>query len=37
MHGTGAFARHVRSRTGTGSLVNISSGAASSPYHSHFS
>jgi len=32
MHGTGAFARHVRSRTGTGSLVNISSGAASSPY-----
>lgn len=32
MHGTAAFARHVRSRPGGGSLVNISSGAATSPY-----
>jgi len=32
MHGTAAFARHVRSRSGTGSLVNVSSGAATSPY-----
>jgi NAD(P)-dependent dehydrogenase (short-subunit alcohol dehydrogenase family) len=32
MHGTAAFARHVRSRPGTGSLVNMSSGAATSPY-----
>ncbi|HEY5109974.1 MAG TPA: SDR family NAD(P)-dependent oxidoreductase, partial [Acidimicrobiales bacterium] len=32
MHGTAAFARHVRSRPGGGSLVNVSSGAASSPY-----
>jgi benzil reductase ((S)-benzoin forming) len=32
MHGTSAFARHVRSRPGEGSLVNISSGAAASPY-----
>ena len=32
MHGTAAFARHVRSRPGGGSLVNVSSGAARSPY-----
>jgi NAD(P)-dependent dehydrogenase (short-subunit alcohol dehydrogenase family) len=32
MHGTAAFARHVRSRAGGGSLVNVSSGAASSAY-----
>ena len=32
MHGTAAFARHVRGRPGEGSLVNISSGAASTPY-----
>ena len=32
MHGTAAFARHVRGRAGTGSLVNVSSGAASTPY-----
>ena len=32
MHGTAAFARHVRSRPGGGSLVNISSGAATMPY-----
>ena len=32
MHGTATFARHVRSRPGGGSLVNISSGAAASPY-----
>jgi NAD(P)-dependent dehydrogenase (short-subunit alcohol dehydrogenase family) len=32
MHGTAAFARHVRARPGTGSLVNLSSGAATSPY-----
>jgi NAD(P)-dependent dehydrogenase (short-subunit alcohol dehydrogenase family) len=32
MHGTAAFARHVRSRPGGGSLVNVSSGAASAPY-----
>jgi len=32
MHGTAAFARHVRSRPGGGSLVNVSSGAATSPY-----
>jgi NAD(P)-dependent dehydrogenase (short-subunit alcohol dehydrogenase family) len=31
-YGTAAFARHVRSRPGTGSLVNISSGAATSAY-----
>ena len=30
MHGTAAFARHVRSRAGGGSLVNVSSGAATS-------
>jgi benzil reductase ((S)-benzoin forming) len=32
MHGTAAFVRHVRRRAGTGSLVNVSSGAATSPY-----
>jgi NAD(P)-dependent dehydrogenase (short-subunit alcohol dehydrogenase family) len=32
MHGTATFARHVRSRPGGGSLVNVSSGAATSPY-----
>jgi NAD(P)-dependent dehydrogenase (short-subunit alcohol dehydrogenase family) len=32
MHGTAAFARHVRGRAGEGSLVNISSGAAATPY-----
>ena len=32
MHGTAAFVRHVRGRAGTGSLVNVSSGAATSPY-----
>ena len=32
MHGTAAFARHVRARPGEGSLVNISSGAAATPY-----
>ena len=32
LHGTAAFARHVRSRPGGGSLVNITSGAATSPY-----
>ncbi|HEY4928923.1 MAG TPA: SDR family NAD(P)-dependent oxidoreductase [Acidimicrobiales bacterium] len=32
LHGSAAFARHVRSRPGTGSLVNMSSGAANSPY-----
>jgi benzil reductase ((S)-benzoin forming) len=32
MHGTAAFARHVRGRPGTGSVVNISSGAATSAY-----
>jgi len=31
-HGSAVFARHVRSRPGAGSLVNISSGAAVSPY-----
>jgi len=31
-HGTAAFARHVRSRPGTGALVNLSSGAATSAY-----
>jgi len=31
-HGSAVFARHVRGRPGTGSLVNISSGAAVSPY-----
>jgi benzil reductase ((S)-benzoin forming) len=32
LHGTAVFADHVRARTGTGVLVNISSGAASKPY-----
>lgn len=32
LHGTASYARHVRSRPGGGTLVNISSGAASSPY-----
>ena len=32
MHGTATFARHVRYRPGTGVLVNISSGAATSPF-----
>ena len=32
MHGTAAFARHVRRRSGSGSLVNVSSGAATTPY-----
>jgi benzil reductase ((S)-benzoin forming) len=32
MHGSAAFARHVRSRPGGGVLVNISSGAATNPY-----
>jgi NAD(P)-dependent dehydrogenase (short-subunit alcohol dehydrogenase family) len=32
MHGTATFARHVRGRPGGGSLVNVSSGAATSPY-----
>jgi NAD(P)-dependent dehydrogenase (short-subunit alcohol dehydrogenase family) len=32
VHGSAAFARHVRARPGTGSLVNVSSGAATSPY-----
>jgi len=32
MHGSAAFARHVRSRPGRGVLVNITSGAATSPY-----
>lgn len=31
--GTRAFVRHVRRREGGGVLVNVSSGAASSPYH----
>jgi len=32
LHGTGVFARHVRSRAGGGVLVNVSSGAATRPY-----
>jgi benzil reductase ((S)-benzoin forming) len=32
LHGTAVFAAHVRSRPGHGVLVNISSGAASTPY-----
>ena len=32
MYGSAAFARHVRGRTGGGVLVNISSGAATTPY-----
>jgi NAD(P)-dependent dehydrogenase (short-subunit alcohol dehydrogenase family) len=31
-YGTAAFVRHVRTRAGPGSLVNVSSGAATSPY-----
>ena len=31
VHGSATFARHVRSRAGIGSLVNLSSGAATSP------
>lgn len=31
-HGSATFARHVRSRPGVGSLVNLSSGAATTPY-----
>jgi NAD(P)-dependent dehydrogenase (short-subunit alcohol dehydrogenase family) len=31
-HGSASFSRHVRSRPGGGSLVNISSGAATTPY-----
>ncbi len=31
-HGTAAFARHVRARPGGGTLVNLSSGAATSAY-----
>ena len=31
-HGSATFARHVRSRPGGGALVNLSSGAATSPY-----
>src|ERR1700736_957456 len=32
IHGSASFARHVRSRPGPGVLVNISSGAATTPY-----
>jgi NAD(P)-dependent dehydrogenase (short-subunit alcohol dehydrogenase family) len=32
LYGSAAFARHVRSRPGGGTLVNISSGAATTPY-----
>ena len=32
LHGSAAFAAHVRSRPGPGVLVNISSGAATKPY-----
>ncbi|HET6952462.1 MAG TPA: SDR family NAD(P)-dependent oxidoreductase [Acidimicrobiales bacterium] len=32
LHGSAAFARHVRSRLGGGVLVNITSGAARTPY-----
>ncbi|MGD0312706.1 MAG: SDR family NAD(P)-dependent oxidoreductase [Acidimicrobiales bacterium] len=32
LHGSAAFARHVRARPGRGVLVNISSGGASRPY-----
>jgi NAD(P)-dependent dehydrogenase (short-subunit alcohol dehydrogenase family) len=31
-YGSAVFARHVRSRSGGGTLINISSGAASTPY-----
>jgi len=33
LHGSAAFAAHVRSRPGPGVLVNISSGAATTPYY----
>jgi NAD(P)-dependent dehydrogenase (short-subunit alcohol dehydrogenase family) len=32
VHGTAAFVRHLRQRPGKGALVNISSGAATTPY-----
>ena len=32
VHGTQAYARHVRSRPGGGVLLNVTSGAASTPY-----
>jgi benzil reductase ((S)-benzoin forming) len=32
LHGSAAFSRHVRSRSGGGVLVNMTSGAASNPY-----
>jgi benzil reductase ((S)-benzoin forming) len=32
LHGTATFARHVRTRDGSGFLVNVSSGAATRPY-----
>jgi benzil reductase ((S)-benzoin forming) len=32
LHGSATFARHVRSRPGSGLLVNLSSGAATKPY-----
>ena len=32
LHGSAVFARHVRRRDGSGVLVNVSSGAASTPY-----
>ncbi|MBN2624327.1 MAG: SDR family NAD(P)-dependent oxidoreductase [Acidimicrobiales bacterium] len=32
LYGSAAFARHVRARPGGGTLVNISSGAATTPY-----
>jgi NAD(P)-dependent dehydrogenase (short-subunit alcohol dehydrogenase family) len=32
LHGSAVFARHVRSRPGGGVLVNLSSGAASTPF-----
>jgi benzil reductase ((S)-benzoin forming) len=32
LHGSATFARHVRSRSGGGVLVNITSGAATNPY-----
>ena len=31
-HGSASFSRHIRSRPGGGTLVNISSGAATTPY-----
>ena len=32
LHGSAVFAEHVRAREGAGTLVNISSGAATNPY-----